>query len=70
MSLLRRPFADRDRQLGDRAAAQHLERDRLADAIAEQQIEQLLRRFDGMAVELEQQVADQDAGRRRRARRS
>src|SRR5207247_135659 len=59
-------FSHGDLQLGGRAAAQRAQRHLTPDAIADEQIEQLFRRLDRVAVELEQHVADEHPGRRRR----
>ena len=59
--LVLRTLADRHGQIDDRAAAQRPNRELPADAIADEQIEQILRRFDRVTVELQQHVADEHA---------
>ena len=51
------------------AAAQHAQRRVAADAIADQQVEQVFRRLDRLAVEGQDDVADQQPGARGRASR-
>src|SRR6266516_5439165 len=63
-ALVHRALADGHREGDDRAAAERPDRDAPAHAIADEEIEEILRRFDRMAVEFQKQIAHEHASRR------
>jgi len=55
-------LANRHRQLGRRPATQHSQRHRAPDAITGQEIQQVFWRLDRLTIEVEDDVANQNAG--------
>src|SRR5262249_9676154 len=64
---MHRPLANSDIEVDRLVAAEHLELRAAADAIAEQTSEQLIRRGHRLAVERQQQIADEHASLRGRS---